>query len=135
MQNDKINTQAITTDSTTEKLFIPTSQPAPHTGRKLSPSKDTFTLGDGSYAGTIAAAFAYNDEKIMLKIQIPNDKTFINVTDWNHINQYPYSQLIMESGAEYLEQLVGLNISFTIKNNTSASGMPFSNIKRITLKK
>ena len=134
MKNDNLSVKIITTDKTTEKPFVPSSEPA-HMGRKLSPSKDTFTLDDGSYAGTIAAAFAYNDEKIMLKIQLPDDRVFINVTDWDHINQYPYSQLLMESGAEYLEQLVGLNISFTIKNNTSASGMPFSNIKRITLKK
>ena len=134
MKNDDLSVKTITTDKTTEKPFVPSSEPA-HMGRKLSPSKDTFTLDDGSYAGTIAAAFAYNDEKIMLKIQLPDDRIFINVTNWEHINQYPYSQLIMESGAEYLEQLVGLNISFTIKNNTSASGMPFSNIKRITLKK
>ena len=134
MTNSSSKATVISTDTATAKPFVPSSEPA-HMGRKLSPSKETFTLDDGSYAGTIAAAFAYNDEKIMLKIQLPDDRIFINVTNWEHINQYPYSQLIMESGAEYLEQLVGLNISFTIKNNTSASGMPFSNIKRITLKK
>ena len=134
MKNDNLSVKIITTDKTTEKPFVPSSEPA-HMGRKLSPSKDTFTIDDGSYAGTIVAAFSYNDEKIMIKIKLSDGTIFINVTNWEHINQYPYSQLIMESGAEYLEQLVGLNISFTIKNNTSASGMPFSNIKRITLKK
>lgn len=134
MKNNDLSVKTITTDKTTEKPFVPSSEPA-HMGRKLSPSKDTFTLDDGSYAGTIAAAFAYNDEKIMLKIQLPDDRIFINVTNWEHINQYPYSQLIMESGAEYLDQLAELDVVFTVKNNISSAGLPFSNIRKISLKK
>ena len=119
---------------TEEVPFTPDAK-AEHTGKKLTPVKETFNLADGDYSGKITNAFDYSEDKIMIKIALPDSKTFIAVTNEKHINQYPYSQLVMQAGVEYLNQLVGLDVVFTIKNNVSGTGTPYSNIKRISLQK
>ena len=119
---------------TEEVPFTPDAK-AEHTGKKLAPVMETFNLTDGDYSGKITNAFDYSEDKIMIKIALPDSKTFIAVTDYKHIEQYPFSQLLMESGAEYIDQLEGLDVVFTIKNNVSGTGTPYSNIKRISLQK
>ena len=106
-----------------------------HTGKKLAPAMETFNLDDGDYSGNIINAFNYTEDKIMLKIKLTDDRIFNVVTNEERINQYPYSQLIMESGAEYIDQLIGLDVDFAVKNNISNTGLPFSNVKRISLQK
>ena len=118
----------------TEVPFNPKSS-LKHHGNKLSPVKETFKLDSGSYTGKITHAFYYADEKIMLKIKLNGGGTFIAVTDEKHINKYPYSQLVMESSAEYVDQLVGLDVDFTVRNSDSGIGTPYSNIRKISLRK
>lgn len=102
-------------------------------GRKLTPVNETFNLNDGTYTGVISDAFFYTDEKVMIKIQISSETIFLIATDVEKIEKYPYSQLLSQANIQYIEKLVGLNVGFEIKNNTSDKGITFSNVKRIWL--
>lgn len=134
MQNNKLVPAIENRNKAEEVPFTPDAK-VEHIGKKLSPVMETFNLTDGDYSGKITNAFDYSEDKIMIKIALPDSKTFIAVTDYKHIEQYPFSQLLMESGAEYIDQLEGLDVVFTIKNNVSCTGTPYSNIKRISLQK
>lgn len=110
-----------------------TSSGSEDTRRKLNPVKETFNLDDGNYTGVITEAFFYTDEHIMLKIDLPDNTTFLIVTTVDKIERHPYSQLLSQANAEYVEDLQNLKVDFVIKNNTADSGETYSNVKKISL--
>lgn len=124
MEKNKIanDVKAVSTDVTTED-----------TRRKLNPTKETFSLKDGKYTGTIKDAFFYADDRAMLKFHLPNNTIFIVPSTVERLEEYPFSQLLSQVNAEYIEDLINLNVNFTIKNNKGKDGETYSNIKRISL--
>lgn len=110
-----------------------TAAPTEESRRKLNPVNESFSLDDGNYVGVITDAFFYTDENIMLKISLPGSRTFLTVTTADKIERHPYSQLLSQANAVYVEDLVGLKVEFVIKNNTAESGETYSNIKRISI--
>lgn len=101
--------------------------------RKLNPVKETFKLEDGRYTGIIKDAFFYTDDRAMLKIHLPDDTIFIVSTTAERLEEYPFSQLLSQVNAEYIEDLIDRNINFMIKNNKGKDGETYSNIRRISL--
>lgn len=121
-----------------KKLFneiesVETASASEETRRKLKPVNETFNLDDGNHTGVITEAFFFTDEQIMIKIELSDNTVFLVVTTVDRIERYPFSQLLSQANIEYVEDLEGLKVSFTIKNNTADNGDVYSNIKKITL--
>lgn len=105
-------------------------------GRKLTAKNSTFVLDEGSYKGTITEAFWYKTPKertrVMLVIQLEDGTEFMNSVDGKWIDKYPFSILISQANAKYVEDFVGLKVLFEIRNS-EGDMVTFSNIRRISL--
>ncbi len=112
---------------------VETASTSEETRRKLKPVNETFNLDNGDYIGIITEAFFFTEEQIMIKIELSDNMVFLVVTTADRIERYPFSQILSQANVEYVEDLEGLKVSFTIKNNTADSGDVYSNIKKITL--
>ncbi len=101
--------------------------------KSLTPVNETFNLDDGKYTGIITDAFFYSDDRVMIKIKLPDKKIFLIATDAERVERYPFSRLLMQADIQYIEDLEGLKVDFAVKNNTSESGIIYSNVKKISL--
>ena len=104
--------------------------------KKLTVKNSTFNLDDGVYQGTITNAFWYKNDKdndrVMIMIQLKDGTEFKNSINGDWINDYPFSELISQADAEYVEDFKGLDVKFEIRN-IQGKERTFSNIKKISL--
>lgn len=68
----------------------------------------------------------------MLIIELPDGTEFKNSVDGDWIDKYPFSKLILQANIKYVEEFVGLNVQFEIRN-TVGNTVTFSNIHKISL--
>ena len=104
-------------------------------GRKLVAKKATYNLDEGTYSGTITNAFWYKKDgrdRVMFEYQLDDGKEFVNSFDGEWVDKYPFSRLISQADIEYVEDFIGLNVTFDI-HNTQGDEVMFSNVKRIRL--
>lgn len=104
-------------------------------GRKLVAKKATYNLDEGTYSGTITNAFWYKKDgrdRVMFEYQLDDGKEFVNSVDGEWVDKYPFSRLISQADIEYVEDFIGLNVTFDI-HNTQGDEVMFSNVKRIRL--
>lgn len=104
-------------------------------GRKLAAKKATYNLDEGTYSGTITNAFWYKKDgrdRVMFEYQLDDGKEFVNSVDGEWVDKYPFSRLISQADIEYVEDFIGLNVTFDI-HNTQGDEVMFSNVKRIRL--
>ena len=99
---------------------------------KIHVNKDLMKLENGEYAGTINKVLMCNSGKIMLKIALEGGTFFVSFHDEEKFGDYPFNHLFMAIDSDNIDDLVGLDVEFTIKNNKSKkTGAVFSNIKKI----
>ena len=107
-------------------------------GRKLSAKNSTFNLDDGEYTATITDAFWYKtaDEKdrVMIVYELDDGTEFKNSVDGDWIENYPFSVLISQGNVQYVQDFVGLHVTFKVRN-TEGTEYTFSNIRQIALSK
>ena len=104
-------------------------------GRKLAAKKATYNLDEGTYSGTITNAFWYKKDgrdRVMFEYQLDDGKEFVNSVDGEWVDKYPFSRLISQADIEYVEDFIGLNVTFDI-HNIQGDEVMFSNVKRIRL--
>lgn len=105
-------------------------------GRKLSAKNSTFCIAEGSYKGTITDAFWYKTaadrERVMFVFALEDGTEFKNSVDGEWVDNYPFSELILQTNIEYVKNFKGLKVNFTVRN-TKGDTMTFSNIKKISL--
>ncbi|MGN0606351.1 MAG: hypothetical protein ACI4JM_07500 [Oscillospiraceae bacterium] len=104
-------------------------------GRKLAAKTVTYNLDEGTYSGTITNAFWYKKDgrdRVMFEYQLDDGKEFVNSVDGEWVDKYPFSRLISQADIEYVEDFIGLNVTFDI-HNTQGDEVMFSNVKRIRL--
>lgn len=104
-------------------------------GRKLVAKKATYNLDEGTYSGTITNAFWYKKDgrdRVMFEYQLDDGKEFVNSVDGEWVDKYPFGRLISQADIEYVEDFIGLNVTFDI-HNTQGDEVMFSNVKRIRL--
>lgn len=104
-------------------------------GRKLAAKKATYNLDEGTYSGTITNAFWYKKDgrdRVMFEYQLDDGKEFVNSVDGEWVDKYSFSRLISQADIEYVEDFIGLNVTFDI-HNTQGDEVMFSNVKRIRL--
>ena len=68
----------------------------------------------------------------MFEYQLDDGKEFVNSVDGEWVDKYPFSRLISQADIEYVEDFIGLNVTFDI-HNTQGDEVMFSNVKRIRL--
>ncbi len=99
---------------------------------KINVNKDLMKLENGEYAGTINKVLMCNSGKIMLKIALEDGTFFVSFHDEEKFGDYPFNHLFMAIDSDDIDDLIGLDVEFTIKNNKSKkTGAVFSNIKKI----
>lgn len=107
-------------------------------GRKLSAKNSTFNLDDGEYTATITDAFWYktaNDhDRVMIVYELDDGTEFKNSVDGDWIEDYPFSKLISQGNVKYVEEFLGLRVTFKVRN-TEGIEHTFSNIRQISLSK
>ena len=105
-------------------------------GRKLTAKESTFTIDEGEYRGKITDAFWYktvdDKDRVMLVFELEDGTIFKNSVDGDWIEDYPFSKLISQANVEYIEDFIGLDVEFKIRN-VAGTDLTFSNIKRISL--
>lgn len=105
-------------------------------GRKLTAKESTFTIDEGEYRGKITDAFWYktvdDKDRVMLVFELEDGTIFKNSVDGDWIEDYPFSKLISQANVEYIEDFIGLDVEFKIRN-VAGTEVTFSNIKRISL--
>lgn len=105
-------------------------------GRQLVAKESTFVLDAGTYRGMITDAFWYktddDKDRVMLVFELEDGTEFRNTVDGDWIDRYPFSRLISQANAKYVEDFEGLPVRFRIKN-TEGNSVTFSNIRRISL--
>lgn len=101
--------------------------------RKLTPLNEVFGIEEGTHKGVITDSFFYKDENVLIKIKLDDVTTFLIATTADRLESYPFSQLLSQANAEYVEDLVDLKVKFTVKNNMSDKGTLFSNVKSICI--
>lgn len=112
-------------------------QPVENRGRKLTAKKATFNLDEGTYNGTITNTFWYKKDgrdRVMFEYHLDDGKEFVNSVDGEWVDKYPFSRLISQADIEYVEDFIGLKVTFDI-HNTQGDKVMFSNVKRIHLVK
>ena len=119
----------VTNDNTIEKS-------SGNKGRKLTVKDYTYTLDEGEYKGTITDAFWFRTkedrERVMLFFELDDGTEFMYTVDDYWIERYPFSRLISQANVEYVEDFIGLNVKFTVRNREGETTV-FSNIKKINL--
>ena len=105
-------------------------------GRKLTAKESTFTIDEGEYRGKITDAFWYktvdDKDRVMLVFELEDGTIFKNSVDGDWIEDYPFSKLISQANVEYIEDFIGLDVEFKIRN-VAGTDLTFSNSKRISL--
>ena len=105
-------------------------------GRKLIAKESTFALDEGEYRGKITDAFWYktvdDKDRVMLVFELEDGTIFKNSVDGDWIEDYPFSKLISQANVEYIEDFIGLDVEFKIRN-VAGTEITFSNIKQISL--
>lgn len=105
-------------------------------GRKLTSKNSTFTLEEGDYQGIITQAFWFktnaDKDRVMLIFELRDGTEFKTSVDGDWIEDYPFSKLISQANVEYVEDFVGLNVRFEIRNH-EGDEVVFSNIRKIAL--
>ena len=105
-------------------------------GRKLTAKESTFTIDEGEYRGKITDAFWYktvdDKDRVMLVFELEDGTIFKNSVDGDWIEDYPFSKLISQANVEYIEDFIGLDVEFKIRN-VAGTEITFSNIKQISL--
>ena len=100
---------------------------------------DEYTLLDDDwYSGVIDDIFFYGDKtsgrsKVTLKIRLSESDIFVAFLSKERLAQYPFAQLYRYVDSKKLTSIIGLEIDFEIKNNTTRDGTTFSNIKSIEI--
>lgn len=105
-------------------------------GRKLTAKESTFTIDEGEYRGKITDAFWYktvdDKDRVMLVFELEDGTIFKNSVDGDWIEDYPFSKLISQANVEYIEDFIGLDVEFKIRN-VAGTEITFSNVKQISL--
>jgi len=105
-------------------------------GRKLTVKESTFCIDEGTYSAVITDAFWYKTEedkdRVMLIFELEDGTEFKNSVDGDWIERYPFSRLISQTDANYVEDFVDHRVKFTIRNY-EGDAVTFSNIKRISI--
>ena len=71
-------------------------------------------------------------ERVMLVIELADGTEFKNSIDGDWIEDDPFSKLISQAAVDYVEDFVGLNVRFEIRNH-EGDEVVFSNIRKIAL--